>query len=534
MRSTEDVVPIRTLGDVPAELLSAFWDYDRALLGNDVAMMDGLFAPGPDTMRGDGRTLLVGHEAITAFRGTRAVIPTRRVTAVHVRMLSSDSAVAVAETRDPGGVKTGLQTQVWNFGGDKRWQVIAAHVSTPTASPAGTLQRIWRIVGQPLLSGAAEGPLQRVRVAVKDLYAVAGHRVGAGVPAFCAEQEPAADCAPVVQALLDAGAAVVGIAHTDEFAYSIAGVNFHYGPSPNPVAPHAASGGSTSGPASAVAHGQADVGLGTDTAGSIRIPASYLGLVGLRTTYGAIDRTDIHPLADDFDAVGWIARDIGTCRRILHTVLPDAQPISPVGTLTVLALTERLPEPVQQQYRAVMQRLADTSVIRDECEVEISPERLESWFIAFRTWQAWQAWQNNGAWIASHPGALGPDVRARFDAAAAITDTEADSAWGVVQQARAELCQLLDGAVLLLPTAAGASPPLSATPEQLDRVRADTLRLTFLAPLAGAPALSIPVLSVAEAWTSARSALGLSLVGAPGTDAALLDLAEPITAAATA
>jgi amidase len=165
-------------------------------------------------------------------------------------------------------------------------------------------RRVWRVVGDPLVRGARTAvtalPLAGIAVAVKDLIAVAGQPVGAGNPAWLAEQQPQLRSAPALEALLAAGADVVGIARTDEFAYSLAGTNVHYGTPPNPAAPGAISGGSTSGPASAVALGQAAVGLGTDTGGSIRIPASYQGLVGIRTSHGAIDTAGELPLAPAF------------------------------------------------------------------------------------------------------------------------------------------------------------------------------------------------------------------------------------------
>ncbi|MGN0102892.1 amidase family protein [Bifidobacterium thermacidophilum] len=170
---------------------------------------------------------------------------------------------------------------------------------------------IWRVVGTPLIAATRLGPLSGMGVAVKDLYAVAGQRVGAGNPAYLAESPVQEHSAPAVQRLLDAGADVIGIARTDEFAYSLAGVNAHYGTPPNPRAPGRVPGGSSSGPASAVAAGQAAIGLGTDTAGSIRIPSAYQGLWGLRTTHGRISREGIHPLSGSFDTVGWMTL---TCR----------------------------------------------------------------------------------------------------------------------------------------------------------------------------------------------------------------------------
>jgi hypothetical protein len=119
---------------------------------------------------------------------------------------------------------------------------------------------VWRVVGTPLAPALGSGPLDGCGVAVKDLFAVAGHRVGGGVPAFLTGQPPRPASAACVTALQRAGAHLVGIAQTDEFAYSNAGRNVHYGAAPNPAAPGRLGGGSSSGPAAAVALGQAEIG----------------------------------------------------------------------------------------------------------------------------------------------------------------------------------------------------------------------------------------------------------------------------------
>ena len=118
---------------VPSGVLEAFWRYDAALLANDRPVLDELFLPGPDTLRGDGRNLLVGHDAISGFRSARAAIPTRAVTRLHVRVLAADHVLIMARTAD--GKATGLQTQLWRLTG-AGWRVAAAHVSLPTPPPS--------------------------------------------------------------------------------------------------------------------------------------------------------------------------------------------------------------------------------------------------------------------------------------------------------------------------------------------------------------------------------------------------------------
>jgi amidase len=517
------VVDTHSPTPLPPGVIEAFWRYDAALLANDKAVLDELFQPGPDTLRGDGRNLLVGHDAISGFRSARAAIPTRAVTELYVRVIAADHVLIMARTAD--GAATGLQTQLWRRT-DAGWRVAAAHVSLPapppSAAPLAFDQSVWRVVGAPFAPALGPGPLDGLRVAVKDLFAVAGQPVGGGVPAYLAGQPLQPASAPSVTALQRAGAQLAGIAQTDEFAYSIAGRNPHYGAAPNPAAPGRLGGGSSSGPAAAVSLGQAEIGLGTDTAGSIRVPASYRGLVGLRPTHGAVGADGVLPLAPSFDTVGWLTRDVATSQAVAGVLLPPSSPGSPVSRTVRLPAVEGLAEPtVLALFSERIGRLEAAGLLPAAERIDLPAATLEEWFAAFRTVQAYEAWQAHGAWITAHPGALGDDVAARFAVAAAVTENQAAAERAVAAKARADLAGWLDGAVLALPTAPGPAPLLAAGPEEIDDVRGRTLRMTCLAPLAGAPALSLPL-------AGPVAPVGLSLIGAPGTDYALLDLAAAL------
>jgi Asp-tRNA(Asn)/Glu-tRNA(Gln) amidotransferase A subunit family amidase len=515
----------------PPGLLEAFWRYDAALLANDVSTLDSLFAPGPHTLRGDGRNLLVGWDAITAFRSARARTPTRTVVEVNVRMITDDAALLVARTRDDGAY--GLQTQLWQrLGG--RWYVTAAHI-TPAVTPAGANTapgagsgafdtRIWRVVGEPLLPATAAGPLDGQSVAVKDLFSVAGQPVGAGNPTYLAGQVPQTATAPAVATLLAAGAYVRGITRTDEFAYGLAGTNAYYGTPPNPAAPGRVSGGSSSGSASAVALGQASIGLGTDTAGSIRVPASYQGLVGLRTTHGAIGTTGVLPLAPSFDTVGWITRDIATSRAVAEAFFaPPADPLRPQRALVIPAFLGQADPAIRASFDDTLARLTGGGLLPPVVTQPLSRDELETWFHAFRTVQAWEAWRAHGPWLTGHPGSTGADVAARFRSAAAVTGEQAAAARDVVNSARHRLRSLLQDAMIVLPTTSDAAPAIGSAPGQIEAARAATLRLTCLAGLAASPAVSLPLLRSATGLP-----VGLSLIAPRDTDVALARLAQQL------
>lgn len=465
------------------ELLAAFWAYERALVADDLATLDLLFAPGPDTLRGDVDGLLRGHEQISEFRRIRGGAPVRTIVGTEVRWLSDDAAVIVAVTAPARGGR-GLQTQVWERRGG-RWLISAAQVGAP---PATFDSRVWRVVGSPLVGAVAAGPLTGETVAVKDVFAVAGFATGAGVPAYLAEQPLPRRHATAVSRLLAAGAAVAGIAQTDQLAYSLAGDNPHYGTPPNAIVPGGLPGGSSSGAASAVALGAASIGLATDTAGSIRVPASYQGLWGLRTTHGAVPTDGVVPLAPDFDTIGLLVRSADLLDTAARALVPDcARPLD--GTMVGL------------------QHLA--------CEVD-----LTSAAEAFRIHQAYQAWQAHGAWLRDHPDAVIGPVADRFRFAATITEATDQQAQDDLHAVRGAIEQVLGGATLVLPAASAAAPLLGAPREQVESARAATFRLTCIAGITGRPVVTVPW------WNTPAGPVGQSYVGPRGTDLDLIRLAS--------
>jgi Asp-tRNA(Asn)/Glu-tRNA(Gln) amidotransferase A subunit family amidase len=389
---------------------------------------------------------------------------------------------------------------------------------------------VWRIVGHPLVGPTATGLLDGLTVAVKDLFAVAGQAVGAGNPTWLAGQDRQPRHAAAVRALLGSGASVAGISRTDEFAYSLAGQNAHYGTPPNAAAAGTLCGGSSSGSAVAVALGQADVGLGTDTAGSIRVPGSYQGLVGLRPTQGAVSTEGLCPLAPSFDTVGWLTRDPGTALRVADVLLGHLPDRSLPGRTIVLPAVEPAVSPdVADAASRVRRRLVTHGVLAEAEAVDLDPALFDGSATAFRTVQAHEAWREHGAWVAAHPGALGPAIDRRFATARAVTDDDARAAREVISTAGERLRGLLAEAVLVLPTTAGGAPFLDAGGDAVGNELQATLRLTHLASAAGAPAVTAPLLNT----TDGRPA-GLCFVGAVGTDRALLRLAEIAVAAMSA
>ena len=381
---------------------------------------------------------------------------------------------------------------------------------------------VWRVrpAAVPLLRGARGGVLGGARVAVKDLYALRGHAVGAGNPVFLSRAGREDSTAPAVQALVDAGADVVGIAQCDEFAFSIAGVNEHYGVPVNPRAPGHLVGGSSSGPAAAVALGQADLGLGTDTAGSVRVPAAYAGLYGLRTTHGSVDMAGVVPLAPSFDAVGLLTREPELLSRALDVIAPDSASEPITRLLMVPALMRRLPQHVLRVVRETAESLA-RGIGAELDLVQLTEETARGWYAAFRTVQHAEAWACHGAFVEANPGALAHQAEERFLAGRALDAAQVDAARESVEAARAAVLTWLAACTALALPATSGPPPRRDTPnDEFGFTRQATLELTFLPSLAGLPALTAPL---AEVGTLP---LGITLATVPGHDRGLVDLAR--------
>ncbi len=498
-----------TASDWPDGLREAFGEYERALMADDLVALDALFVDSERTVRGDPGGLLVGHAQIAAFRQARGGAPRRVLGKPLVTGTGPDSALVVVETMAAAG-GTGLQTQLWSRAAG-RWQVAAAHVSPPPRTFDAT---VWREAGDPLEPATGPGPLRGESVAVKDLFAVEGHRTEAGVPAYLDGSARAGRDADAVARLRAAGATIRGLARTDQFAYSIAGDNDHHGTPVNAVVAGGLPGGSTSGSATAVALGAASVGLGTDTAGSIRVPASYQGLWALRTTHGAVPMAGVVPLAPDFDTVGVLTRRADLLGRAAQVLLAGAPRTSPTARLLVdLRLGSQVDSGIGDAFSAATDVLGVEQVDLGE-----PGDRFE----AFRQHQAFQAWQVHGAWITAHPGAVIGAAGDRFQAASRISQAQDLAARLRLSELRSAMDELLGDAVLLLPSASSPAPRLTAPAADVDRIRRQTLSLTCLAGLTGRPAVSAPLLAVPG------GPLGLCLVGPRGSDLALIDLAADL------
>ncbi len=351
------------------------------------------------------------------------------------------------------------------------------------------------------------------------MYDIAGERTGGGNPDWLAAQKPATRHAGAVQRLLDAGATVVGKTVCDEFFYSIAGANAHYGTPANLRAPGRLPGGSSSGSAAATAAGACDIGLGSDTGGSVRVPASFCGLYGIRTTHGRVDPAGAMDMAPTFDTIGWFAGTPGVFRRAGDALLGGARHDAAISELLIAedAFAET-DAPVAAMLGMALARMKDA--LPASRPVRVAPGGLDPWREWVRVIQAREIWQVYGRFVEDNKPRFGPGVAERMAIASAVTATQADDARANMAKARQAIRALVKpGTVLALPTTPCIAPAVDSPADELESFRVRTMRITCIAGLGGLPQISIP------AGTVSGCPAGLSFIGWAGGDEALLDLA---------
>lgn len=397
-------------------------------------------------------------------------------------------------------------------------------MNTPMHFPINDTVGAWVPHGRFIIEGAAQGPLSGLTFAAKDLFEVAGHPTGGGNPNWLVTHPVPTTHAAVIQSLLDAGATLMGKVLTDELAYSLHGENTHYGTPINTRYPERVPGGSSSGSAAAVGARLVDFALGTDTGGSTRVPASYGGLWGLRTTHGLVSKQGLVPLSPGFDTATWLAHEFNTFERVGRVLLPDTAwaPARLLVPTDAWALADPVFEDPLARVRDALARQLGTAPQTVQAAADTA---LDAWRQTYNTAGADDAWRAHGAWITEHRPVFGPAIDARWRAAAAVTPEAAAAAWQQAAHVRERVRALVGSeGVAVLPSAASLAPRRDADPAVVDAVRMRTMAITCIAGLAGLPQVSLPV------TTPDGDVLGVSLLGPAGSDLALIRLAGQLHA----
>ncbi len=380
------------------------------------------------------------------------------------------------------------------------------------------------------------GPLDGLCFAVKDLIDIAGHKTGCGNPSW-RDTHPAATASAVcVEQLLGAGARCVGKTVTDELAFSLLGENHFYGTPLNPRAPDRVPGGSSSGSASAVACGLADFALGTDTGGSVRVPASNCGVWGLRPSHGFISVAGVNPFAPTFDTVGLLARSADVLARAASVLLAcDVPPGEAPGRVHLVREAFALADPeVQEALRGPVERVRNLfgERVRETSLRDISGDAegtgFQTWYDTYCVLQWAEIESCLGAWIGATRPAFGPTIAASFDLVKNLDRRRVSQAAQRRETCYRQLRRFLGPTDLLCLPTAPALAPVKGSLIRRDHAGSGyyprALSLTSVAGLGRLPQVTLPVAECAGV------PVGLSLLGAYGQDAFLLGVVQMVSA----
>ncbi|MFA0088685.1 amidase [Vibrio sp. 10N.261.51.F12] len=387
--------------------------------------------------------------------------------------------------------------------------------------------------GPNSLAPTRGGKLDNLTFVFKDLFDVEGFVTGAGNPTWLSTHSSAVATSPLIERLLHHGAQCIGRVQTDELAYSLNGANIHYGTPVNPVAPLCIPGGSSSGSAVAVANHEADFSIGTDTGGSVRVPASYCSLYGLRPTLGKLSLQHCFELSASFDTAGIFTRDLAVMSDVYQALHSDDL-TKGSGASSPVTLSER---PVARigidQDLAALLGQARAQTLQEwsaRLTVPIKMNRfladmkldLASLSLLFRTIQGYEIIRNHGDWLAQHCDSVDPSIMQRVMWARQITEQQYQAA----KAQQADFTQALinemtvSGAIWVLPTTPSSPPKLDIDGEDLAQYRTELMGLTAIAGLAGLPQLHIPT------EQSEHGPFGISLIGLPHSEQTLINFAQ--------
>jgi len=370
------------------------------------------------------------------------------------------------------------------------------------------------------LKGSDRGPLCGMVFAIKDVFKVKGSTYGNGHPLWLKTHGPDDFTASSVLSLLDSGADLVGKTICDELCYSISGENWNYGAPLNPHDLRRYTGGSSSGSVAATAGGLVDFATGSDCLGSVRVPASYNGLLGMRPTLKRVKNDGEAPYSETMDVLGYVARDPEVFDKVSSLLLGQDPEDTPFDKVYIAKdAFDAVDGEVQKALEPAVRQIID--MIGPAKEVNVAKEGLDSWVSIFRDIQGFEVWNSYGGWVKKHRPHLSRGPMERLEAASKITRT----AYKNAQKKRTELIEqfktlLPKNAVMVMPTASSIAPLRTETIEVINKHRGQSSKLLCVSPLTKTPQVTIPLVK------KNGVPLGITLIAAHEKDLILANLAS--------
>ena len=359
------------------------------------------------------------------------------------------------------------------------------------------------------------GLLSNLNFVLKDMCDVKNLKTSCGNPDFFKKCDFANDYAPFLKDLLNEGPVLKGITVCDEFFYSLIGENGHYGTPTNLNAPSCVPGGSSSGSAAALTTDLYDFSIGSDTGGSVRIPASFCGLIGMRPTHNRINTKGVYPMAPSFDTIGWFANNPEIFQKVGNVLLNNIERSNVDFKQYVVAedLLELCDAEVQDNFNNYI-----NVNIPNINKTRLSTNTKAIIADNFRILQGAEVKENIIPWIEKNTPNISPEIKSRIDMASKITDIEVNRALIFRKTLIDEIKKSLpEGTIAVFPTSPFSAPKSGQDDESLGSFRKRLMELTSIAGMTSRPQITIPRLK------DKSGPVGISLLGWKYSDEILLN-----------
>ena len=360
-----------------------------------------------------------------------------------------------------------------------------------------------------------KGNLLDMRFLCKDMCQIKGFKTSCGNPDFYKHTAEATENAPFLEKILNEGAILEGITICDEFFYSIIGENIHYGTPSNKNAPNCVPGGSSSGSAAALTQINYDFTIGTDTGGSVRVPASFCGIYGFRPTHGRINLNKVYPMSESFDTLGWFSNNKSNMLKVGKVFFDHFEeiPIEQKNILIPIDIINNLDENIKSQFYDYCE-----NKFKNLKKVQLSNYNKSELAECFRVIQGYEIKLSMLPWIQKYNPKISTEINSRFEVTKNITVNMYNESINLRKEFVSELDKNLSKeALIIFPTTPFSAPVTGQSDDDLSELRKKVMEFTCIGGLSSRPQISIPK------FKGSNGPIGLSILGNKNADEIILN-----------